>query len=204
MSEDEPEVVVLAAKILARLIIVHGNHYNKKLSDKTGGYTVMQHRLKRWWNVPLLWPICFAILFGLDVAHMDLDRPFDHFAFVDLFLSKGDVKIVFPEIFPVMAEMLQSGLKKTVATSGGPLRQGSTPGAVQQRQPSLHRHSMSSTSPSSEFSFAIVSCILHSHFTIRPSSLNPGQRLIHSYNCGRVSCGASFQISGLPGLCGNL
>lgn len=149
MSEDEPEVVVLAAKILARLIIVHGSHYNKKLSDKTGGYTVMQHRLKRWWNVPLLWPVCFAIFFGLDVAHMDLDRPFDHFAFVDLFLSKGDVKIVFPEIFPVMAEMLQSGLKKAVATNEGPMRQTSTPGAVQQRQPSLHRHSMSSSSPSS-------------------------------------------------------
>jgi hypothetical protein len=83
---------------------------------------------------------------------MDLDRPFDHFAFVDLFLTKGDVKIVFPEIFPVMAEMLQSGLKKAVATNEGPMRQTSTPGAVQQRQPSLHRHSMSSPSPSSEFS----------------------------------------------------
>ncbi|KAJ9259019.1 hypothetical protein DTO207G8_1179 [Paecilomyces variotii] len=118
MCEDDPEVVVLAAKILSRLIIIHGSAYNKKLADKSGGYTIMRHRLKRWWNIPALWPICFGILFGLDVACMDLERPFDHSGLLDLFVSNGEPKIVFPEILPVIMEMLQSGLKRAAAVNG--------------------------------------------------------------------------------------
>lgn len=114
MSEDEPEVVVLAAKILSRLLVIHGNNYAKKFTDKSGGFVVMRHRLKRWWHVPALWPICFAMMFGCDVAILDLERPFDHFGFLDLFTSNGELNVVYPEVLPVIAGMLQSGLKATV------------------------------------------------------------------------------------------
>ena len=75
---------------------------------------IMRHRLKRWWHIPALWPICFAVLFGYDVGIMDLERPFDHFGFLDLFTSRGELNVVYPEILPVIAGMLQSGLKSTV------------------------------------------------------------------------------------------
>jgi hypothetical protein len=115
MCEDESEVVVLATKILARLIAVHGSPYSKKLAEKSGGYIIMKHRLKRWWNVPTLWTVCFAILFGLDIAELGPDRGFDPAAFLDFLLSRPDAKVVFPEILPILTEMLHSGLNEAVA-----------------------------------------------------------------------------------------
>ncbi|KAJ5723570.1 hypothetical protein N7488_001605 [Penicillium malachiteum] len=114
--EDEPEVVVLAIKILARLLVVHGSGYSKKFSDKNGGYIILEHRLKRWWNIPALWPVCFAILFGRDIALLDLERPFDAPGLLKLFLSDGDLRIVYPEMLPVIAGLLKSGLKSIVLT----------------------------------------------------------------------------------------
>ncbi|KAK2756534.1 hypothetical protein FQN54_005427 [Arachnomyces sp. PD_36] len=115
MSEDEPQVVVLASKILARLLVIHGSSYTRKFSEKSGGFTIMRHRLKRWWHIPALWPICFAIMFGVDVGRLDLDRPFDHFGLLDLFTFRGEAKVVIPDVLPVITGMLQSGLKSVVA-----------------------------------------------------------------------------------------
>ncbi|KAK5090010.1 beige protein-like 1 [Lithohypha guttulata] len=116
LSETSPEVVVLSMRILARLLVVHGQSYVKKFKDKTGGFEIMGHRLKRWWHLPALWPTCFAILFDVDVAELDLDRSFDLFSFVDLFNSKKEYGIVYPEMFEVISGMLQSGLKTIVSS----------------------------------------------------------------------------------------
>ncbi|RJE24669.1 beige BEACH domain-containing protein [Aspergillus sclerotialis] len=117
MCEDEPEIVVQATKIVARLIIVHGSAYSKKLSEKTGGYVIMRHRLKRWWNVPAIWPICFAILFGHDVGHLDDGGSFDDSYIPKLISSDANTRIVFPEMLPVITNMMQSGVKKAVLSS---------------------------------------------------------------------------------------
>ncbi|KAI2794002.1 hypothetical protein POX_a00592 [Penicillium oxalicum] len=100
--EDEPEIVVLATKVLARLLIVHGSSYSKKFSDKNGGYTVLENHLQKWWNVPALWPICFSILFGQDLAAIDLDRQFTASNLLGIFLANGDLRIAFPEMLPVI------------------------------------------------------------------------------------------------------
>lgn len=117
MCEEEPEIVFLATKMMARLIVVHGSSYSKKFAEKTGGYRIMQYRLKRWWNIPALWPVCFAILFGIDVALLKIDRPFDRFELLHILSLRGEPKIIFPEILSVIAEMMQSGLKKAVLAS---------------------------------------------------------------------------------------
>jgi len=116
LSETSPEVVVLSMRILARLLVVHGDAYVKKFKDKSGGFTIMAHRLKRWWHLPALWPACFAVLFDVDVANLDLDRTFDLFGFVDLFAGQKELSVVYPEMLEVIVGMLQSGLK-TIASS---------------------------------------------------------------------------------------
>lgn len=110
--------MVLATKILARLLIVHGNSYSKKFTDKNGGYTVLKHHLRRWWNIPILWPICFSVLFGQDIALLDLDKPFDTQGLLDLFVAGSELHIVYPEMLPVITEMLKSGLRSTVLADG--------------------------------------------------------------------------------------
>ncbi|XRM38411.1 Beige protein-like 1 [Aspergillus tubingensis] len=117
LCEDEPEIVILATKIIARLLVTHGGNYDKKFTEKTGGYIIMRHCLRRWWKIPAVWSSCFAILFGLDVGKMIVDRPFSQNGLSDAFLSGGHLHITFPEIFPVIAEMMQSALKKTVLTN---------------------------------------------------------------------------------------
>lgn len=114
ICEDDPEIVVPATKILARLVVTHGSSYSKKLADKSGGYIIMQQRLKRWWNVPALWPICFAILFGLDVGSIDIDKPFDDSNLSGTLFLDGDTKVVFPEMLPVITGMVKSGINRIV------------------------------------------------------------------------------------------
>lgn len=117
MTEDEPQVVVLGAKILARLLVIHGSSYVTKFTDKTGGFTIMRNRLKRWWDLPTLWPICFSILFNHDVAEIDYERPFELFSLLESF---GTSRVVYPNILPVIMSMLQQGLSSLLRSQDDP------------------------------------------------------------------------------------
>ena len=103
--------MVLATKILCRLLVVNGSSYTKKFAEKTGGFVIMKYRLKRWWDIPTMWPLIFAVLFGKDVAAIDLGRTFDMFGLLDIFVAGGDARIVYPEVLPVITAMLQNGLR---------------------------------------------------------------------------------------------
>ncbi|THC95250.1 hypothetical protein EYZ11_005289 [Aspergillus tanneri] len=118
MCEDEPEIVVLATKIMARLIVIHGTSYSNKFAEKTGGYSIMRSCLKRWWNIPALWPVCFSVLLGLDIGKTDGDKRFDQLALSEMLYSGSQTQVVFPEMFLIIAEMIQSGLKESVLTDG--------------------------------------------------------------------------------------
>ncbi|WYZ39345.1 hypothetical protein EsH8_III_001259 [Colletotrichum jinshuiense] len=108
LANDDPETVVYGSKILARLLITHGSAYTSKFSGKTGGFTIMAHRLKRWWHVPSLWPICLSILFGFDVATIDIERNFE---FSNLLETFGKARVLYPDCLQVLTSMLQHGLK---------------------------------------------------------------------------------------------
>lgn len=117
LAEPDQRVVVLGAKILARVLVVNGPLYVKKFAEKTGGFTLMKNRLRHWWNMPGIWTICFAILFDRDVASIDFERDFDVFNLVDVFIMRSPqsrLKICYPEIFPVISAMLDTGLRAIV------------------------------------------------------------------------------------------
>ena len=71
----------------------------------------MQHRFKRWWGVPALWPICFAIFFGLDPAQIDFSRTFDIFTLLETFAPHGEAPVINPAVLSVITAMLEQGLK---------------------------------------------------------------------------------------------
>ena len=91
--------------------MVHGNQYVTKFAEKSGGFIIMKKRLQRWWHVPTLWPILFAILFGFDVARFDFERPFELYTLLEAFHSDRKVQVVYPEVFPIIAAMLGAGVK---------------------------------------------------------------------------------------------
>lgn len=112
--------MILAAKILARLLVVSGPAYIKKFVEKTGGTIIMQYRLKRWWNIPTIWPISFAIFFGKDIAAIDLGKNFDLYNLLECFEGDDTGRIACPEMLPVLTGMLQSGLKSVTNDQGDP------------------------------------------------------------------------------------
>ena len=105
---------MLAAKILARLLVINGPSYIQKFVDKTGGIVIMQHRFKRWWGVPTIWPICFAVFFGLDPGTIDFSRRFDMFSLLETFAPNGVAPVVNPAMLPVITAMLEQGLKSVI------------------------------------------------------------------------------------------
>ncbi|KAL4979500.1 hypothetical protein BDW66DRAFT_148239 [Aspergillus desertorum] len=113
MCEDEPEIVVLASRILARVLVINGSTYNKRFREKSNGYIIMRGCLRRWWNIPILWPLCFSVLFGLDLGTTMADRPFDNASLWRLLIA-DEVKIRFPEIFPIITDMMRSALRKSI------------------------------------------------------------------------------------------
>lgn len=109
--------MVFGTQILARLLVVLGSAYVTKFSGKTGGFIIMQTRLSRWWDISTLWPICFSILFGVDPAVIDFERPFELYSLIETF---GDRKVVYPALLPVIISMLQHGLNSILHNQDDP------------------------------------------------------------------------------------
>ena len=105
---------MFAAKILARLLVINGPDYVQKFVDKTGGIVIMQHSFKRWWSIPAIWPICFAVFFGLDPANIEFSRTFDMFSLLESFAPDGRAPVVNPAMLPVITAMLEQGLKTVI------------------------------------------------------------------------------------------
>ena len=111
LSDDEPAIIVLATKILARVLVTNGPSYVEKFDDKTGGFTIMRYRLRRWWSVDALWSLCFATLFGQDATTIDLHPVVDIYSLMAAFTTTGPLKIVYPGVFPVIIAMLENGVR---------------------------------------------------------------------------------------------
>ena len=77
----------------------------------------MANRLRRFWDIATLWPICFSILFGYDVAGIDFDKNFDFFSLLEIF---GKRKVVYPESLILITSMLQHGLKEVMRYQDDP------------------------------------------------------------------------------------
>ncbi|ORY55300.1 WD repeat and FYVE domain-containing protein [Pseudomassariella vexata] len=117
LTEDDPEIVIYGCKILARLLVAHGSSYTGKFAGKTGGFSIMAHRLKRWWDIPTIWPLCFSILFGYDIAEIDFEKSFDFFSLIETF---GKSKITHPDALLIITSMLQHGLKDVLKNAEDP------------------------------------------------------------------------------------
>jgi beige protein homolog 1 len=125
LAERDPRIVVLATKVLARLLIVHGPSYIKDFSARSGGFIIMKQRLKTWWSVPALWTTLFAILFGIDVAKIDYSEDFNQFTLAEIFHSTSG-RMAYPDVLPVLTAMLENGLRSIVQDGKFPSESGDT------------------------------------------------------------------------------
>ncbi|KJZ75824.1 hypothetical protein HIM_04648 [Hirsutella minnesotensis 3608] len=117
LADEDATVVLLGCKILARVLVAHGSSYTSKFSGKSGGFIIMANRLKRFWDVPTLWAICFSILFGYDVAEVDFDRDFNVDSLLRMCIHR---KVAYPESLVVITSLLQHGLKEVMRHQDDP------------------------------------------------------------------------------------
>lgn len=134
LAENDPEIVVLGCKILARLLVTQPSGYTAKFATKTGGFWIMAYRLKQWWDISTLWPILFSILFGYDVANINFDKSFDFFSLLEIF---GNSRVVFPDVLPVITSMLQHGLRDVLKYQDDPDSPAGEPGSLKSPKDSL-------------------------------------------------------------------
>lgn len=99
--------------MLARILVVHGAPYVKAFADRNGGFSVLKTRLREWWSIPAVWISLFSILFAVDPASIHYSEDFNEVTLGEAF-SKSAGKVVYPEVLPVIAAMLESGLKSVV------------------------------------------------------------------------------------------
>lgn len=199
MCEDEPEVVVLATKILARLVVVIGSGYSKKFAEKSGGYIILEHRLKKWWDVPALWPICLSIFFGVDHALLDLNKALGPSELLKAFLIEGDVKVVFPDMLPVIMNMLKSGVRNLAMASDA---QEGTPASLEERASKCETPKMNSLKLPGRLS-PLMTMVWYFRLTpfstVRCYSLRPEYPWVCSYQFGcSIFRRSTRQVTKLP------
>jgi hypothetical protein len=117
LAEADAEIVMHGTKILARLLVAHGATYTTKFATKTGGFIIMANRLKRFWDIPTIWPLCFSILFGYDAAEINFDQDFELSSLMGIF---GQKKVVYPESLQIVTSMLHHGLKDVLRHQSDP------------------------------------------------------------------------------------
>lgn len=111
LVSNDSHVVTQVTRLLARLLVVNGRSYVKRFSEEAGGMVILRHRLQRWYHVPAVWRTSLAILFGRDIAGVELGRPFNLFSLVEDLMGNGKSPNLYPQIIPVLISMMQSALK---------------------------------------------------------------------------------------------
>lgn len=111
LNEDDPEVVVQGCKILARLLVSHGSGYTSKFVGKSGGFTIMANRTKKFWYLPRVWAAALCLLFGVDIAAIDMHAGF---AFDEMTAIFAKRRIVYPDAIIIIASLLQAGLNDVI------------------------------------------------------------------------------------------
>jgi hypothetical protein len=113
LDETDGRIVFLTTKILVHMLIAHGPAYVKRFAELHGGFIVLRLRLKTWWNMPAVWTLCFALMFGVNPNTINFEDDFNHFALAEIF-SRQPVIVVYPETFSVLTGMLEHGLRAIV------------------------------------------------------------------------------------------
>ncbi|CAK7234463.1 Beige protein-like 1 [Sporothrix bragantina] len=116
LSSDDLGVLLSGCKILTRLLVTQGSNYAQKFGSKSGGFWIMAHRLRHWWDIPTIWLCVLSILFGKDVAAIEAQG--SALSLDNLVSAFGaGSKIVCPDVLVVVVAMLQQGLGDVLKTS---------------------------------------------------------------------------------------
>ncbi|EPS37931.1 hypothetical protein H072_8465 [Dactylellina haptotyla CBS 200.50] len=111
LDDANPNVISYALKILARILVIHGQSYIAKFGGKTFGFLILKRRLRKWWRVPEVWMSCLSVFLGVDVAKVDLTQPLVLYHLINTFkFDDKDGRFICSEMWAVIATMLKTAV----------------------------------------------------------------------------------------------
>ncbi|KAK6359872.1 hypothetical protein TWF696_001001 [Orbilia brochopaga] len=111
LDDENPKVIACAMKILARILVVHGQNYIAKFSGKSSGFLILRRRLRKWWRVPEIWMATLSVFLGVDIAKIDLNEPLVLYHLINTFkFDDKDGRFICPEMWAVVASMLKTAV----------------------------------------------------------------------------------------------
>lgn len=76
-SETDPFTVLLAFRILIRILYVEGSTYANKFGVASEGYLIMMKLIYSHWNIIQLYETLFIFIMGLDISSYPIYKEFD-------------------------------------------------------------------------------------------------------------------------------
>jgi hypothetical protein len=111
-KDVHPYVVVLALRILCRLLVLQGPAYMMKFRSGTDGMYIMQSLLKNHWNILQVHETLVATLLGMDIADIPLQGSGDFSRIIALHSQNAHRQIPIPEIMRVESALIDHGLRE--------------------------------------------------------------------------------------------
>lgn len=111
-KDVHPYIVVLALRILCRLLVLQGPAYMMKFRSGTDGMFIMQSLLKNHWNVLQVHEALVATLFGMDIADIPLQGSVDFSRIIALHSQNANRQIPIPEMLRVELALIDQGIKE--------------------------------------------------------------------------------------------
>lgn len=113
MSTENPDILRPCIRLLSRLLVLHGSSYVVKFNDATHGFLILKKKLNKWCSLDVVWNCSFSIIFGIDPLELS---PIDHFngpRIIALLAERKVENLYCPEMFSVIAAMLEYALRAT-------------------------------------------------------------------------------------------
>lgn len=111
-KNTHPYIVVLALRILCRLLVTQGQTYLLKFRVGSDGMLVMQNLLRYHWNVFQVHEALIATLLGIDVADIPIQASADLSRIITLHTQNAHRQIAIPEIFRVELALIDDGMRE--------------------------------------------------------------------------------------------
>ncbi|KAI8981097.1 hypothetical protein BDB01DRAFT_724328 [Pilobolus umbonatus] len=106
-----PFTVVLAARILGRLLITQGPTYINKFRTQSEGFIVLQTLLPAYWNLLQLHEALLAMMMGIDIAYYPLYPTFDINHLRTCLQNSKQTRMAIPDLLPVITSLWNEGRK---------------------------------------------------------------------------------------------
>ena len=122
MQSDSLYTVVLALRILARLLYFQNPTYAQKFRVTCEGFIVLKQVLPQYWHLTQVYTTLLAILLGVDMSDVPINLKFDVANLQSKFRTDANsrARLACPEIFPVLLAVFKasvSALMRSCAAS---------------------------------------------------------------------------------------